>query len=204
MAANMARVPQRVWYSFDMISGLLFQPSFGILWHPYNPYYDAGPPPPPRVPKEEGDNSGRAARGGRFRNPRNRTGPQRPLSPTAPSFVPGAKEHSPSPSQSPHPGFAPRARAPVDDFPRASQVTTIPVPPQPSQVMVGTFVGDMDGFPRLSRSTPRQAWGGGPRTQDPRFAPKGFRGGSPAPGRGQPGRGRGRGRGYAMVVSPTG
>ena len=126
MTTALSHTPEKFWYTFDTIMGLQYQPSSGILWHPYNPYYDPGPPPPPRPPRpDEGDyipGDDKPQRGERFRN--RRRGPERPLSPTAPSFVPGAKEHSPSPSPSPHPGFAPRGRAPPRPaFPHASHIT---------------------------------------------------------------------------------
>ncbi|KAJ2994348.1 hypothetical protein NUW54_g7565 [Trametes sanguinea] len=50
MAAAMSPVPDRAWYSFDTISGFLYEPSSGELWQPYNPYYDPGPPPSSAAP----------------------------------------------------------------------------------------------------------------------------------------------------------
>ncbi|KAH9845979.1 hypothetical protein C2E23DRAFT_891314 [Lenzites betulinus] len=43
----MSPIPQPLWYSFDTINGMLYQPSSGVVWHPYNPYYDPGPLPLP-------------------------------------------------------------------------------------------------------------------------------------------------------------
>ena len=189
MASDMDPVPHSVWYSFDTISGHLYQPSTGAVWHPYNPYYDPGPPPPPRPPKNEGEqgvgheNHNRALRG-RFRH--NRTRPQRPLSPTASDFVPGLKEHPPSPSPSPVPSYASAPR-------RMNDVRTAP-----------GYSVDMDGFPRLPRA-PRA-----PHMWQPQpVRPKPFHGPPPVVGGMHPqagrGRGRGRGRGFAPIaVAPTG
>ena len=190
MAAAMSPVPHRVWYSFDTISGMLYQPSSGVVWHPFNPYYDPGPPPPPRLPRAmDGENdqnkghehSQRPFRGSRFsRN--NRTRPQRPLSPSASSFVPGAKEHSPSPSPSPLPSLGPSPHS-HSSYPHASNVV----------VTAPMFSADADGFPLLPRAAPRQ-W-----QQSPPERPRSFRGAVPGAGRG---RGRGRG-GYPIAVAPT-
>ncbi|RPD58379.1 ribonuclease H-like protein [Lentinus tigrinus ALCF2SS1-6] len=190
MAADMSPVPHRVWYSFDAICGLLYQPSTGVLWHAYNPYYDPGPPPPPRPPKVENEqfvgHEGSARPFRAFRGRHNRTRPQRPLSPTAPNFVPGAKEHSPSPSPSPAPGFLPNHRY-QQSFPRASDVRSAP----------SGFSTDMDGFPRLPRSSAPRQW------QPQPTRPRVFRGGMPGavPAHTQAGRGRGRGRGYAIAAT---
>lgn len=190
MAVVMNPAPHRVWYSFDTISGMLYQPSSGVLWHPFNPYYDPGPPPPPKPPKmvDIDDFSQRPVRGFRWsRN--NRSRPERPLSPNASSFVPGAKEHSPSPSPSPVPSFGPGYRS-HSSFPHANDVV-VTAPPMLS--------ADADGFPRLARPAPRNPW------QQQR--PRSFRGGVPGPGpvHMPAARGRGRGRGgYPIAVAPTG
>ncbi|KAI0757356.1 ribonuclease H-like domain-containing protein [Daedaleopsis nitida] len=193
MADGMSPVPHRVWYSFDTISGLLYQPSTGVVWHPYNPYYDPGPPPPPRLPKSEieqgagQDPSNKPFRASRYSR-HNRARPQRPLSPSASDFVPGLKEHSPSPSPSPNPGFPLNSR-PQSHAPRANDVRN-----------AGGFSVDMDGFPRLPRATRvQQVW------QPQPIRPKTFRGGPPGAGmHPQAGRGRGRGRGFAPLAAPTG
>ena len=190
MAVVMNPAPHRVWYSFDTISGMLYQPSSGVLWRPFNPYYDPGPPPPPKPPKmvDIDDFSQRPVRGFRWsRN--NRSRPERPLSPNASSFVPGAKEHSPSPSPSPVPSFGPGYRS-HSSFPHANDVV-VTAPPMLS--------ADADGFPRLARPAPRNPW------QQQR--PRSFRGGVPGPGpvHMPAARGRGRGRGgYPIAVAPTG
>ncbi|KAF8971509.1 ribonuclease H-like domain-containing protein [Flammula alnicola] len=49
------QTPERVWFSFNLVSGQLLTPD-GFVWHPVNPNYDPGPPPPPRVPREKTDN----------------------------------------------------------------------------------------------------------------------------------------------------
>ena len=191
MTTLMSPSPHRVWYSFDTISGMLYQPSSGILWHPFNPYYDPGPPPPPKPPKvvDIDEFSQRPPRGFRFsRN--NRSRPDRPLSPNATSFVPGAKEHSPSPSPSPVPSFGSGYRS-HSPFPHANNVV-VTAPP----AMLST---DADGFPRLCRAPPRSAW--------PQQRPRSFRGGVPgaAPAHMRAARGRGRGRGdYPIAIAPTG
>lgn len=187
MAAVVSPAPHRIWYSFDTISGMLYQPSSGVLWHPFNPYYDPGPPPPPRPPKvmDMDEFSQRPVRGFRFsRN--NRSRPERPLSPNAPSFVPGAKQHSPSPSPSPVPRFGPGDRS-HSPFSHADNVVAT-APPMLSV--------DADGFPRLGRPAPRSAW------QQQR--PRSFRGGVPGAGpvHMQAARGRGRGR-VGYPIAPT-
>ncbi|TBU34885.1 ribonuclease H-like protein [Dichomitus squalens] len=192
MATAMSPVPHRVWYSFDTISGMLYQPSSGVIWHPFNPYYDPGPPPPPRLPKavdaENGHDPSQRPVRGRWRN--NRTRPQRPLSPSASSFVPGAKEHSPSPSPSPLPSLGPNYRSPTS-FPHANNVV----------VTAPMFSTDADGSPLLPRAAP------GVWQQPQPYRPRSFRGAVPGTGqvRMQAGRGRGRGRGgYPIAVAPTG
>ncbi|KAI0666299.1 ribonuclease H-like domain-containing protein [Trametes maxima] len=220
MAATTTPTPQRVWYTFDTIQGFLYQPSSGIVWHPFNPYYDPGPPPPPRPPRTDGtgppDFPHEPFRGNRYsrRNRNRHPHPQnRPLSPAATAFVPGALAHAPSPSPSPSPvaGISPapaasRAAPPA----HAHAYTRAPAPRYPvahDGGAVPLMDVDADGFPRLARA---------PRAFQPR--PKGFggvgagmggggggfgamqhQGGSPGPaGRG---RGRGRGRGQPQTVS---
>ncbi|CDO72744.1 hypothetical protein BN946_scf184990.g27 [Trametes cinnabarina] len=197
MAAAMTPVPERSWYSFDFISGFLYEPSSGELWQPYNPIYDPGPPPPPRPPRVvDGDSqkgSQEQSRGARFpRRGRARHERTRPLSPSASSFVPGAPAHSPSPSPSPVAGFSSHRTAAVSSASRPSLHTHSPTPRYPSSGATRTTAQmaevDSDGFPRIN------------------YANRGFRG-KPAPfGRGSnlsahsqmrtdPPRGRNRGRG---------
>ncbi|KAI0047676.1 ribonuclease H-like protein [Auriscalpium vulgare] len=47
-ANAMARVPEREYYSFDIIRGDLRDPNLRP-WFAFNPFYDPGPPPPPRA-----------------------------------------------------------------------------------------------------------------------------------------------------------
>ncbi|KAI0823109.1 ribonuclease H-like domain-containing protein, partial [Trametes gibbosa] len=43
MATTMSSAPQAVWYTFDTVNGILYEPSSGVLWRPHNPFYDPGP-----------------------------------------------------------------------------------------------------------------------------------------------------------------
>jgi hypothetical protein len=55
MAREMRLPPKPVYYSFDTINGLLYEPSSTpwapVTWAPVNPRYDPGPPPPPKILK---------------------------------------------------------------------------------------------------------------------------------------------------------
>ncbi|OJT14022.1 Werner Syndrome-like exonuclease [Trametes pubescens] len=204
MATTMDPVPQTVWYTFDTINGFLYQPSSGTVWHPFNPYYDPGPPPPPRPPRVYNDSAPNGAmpipyRANRYSRRNRARNPNQPgsLSPSASSFVPGARTHTPSPSPTPaggppqhsyavSPSSQPHAytRSPPPQYRPANQSTPAPL-----------MDIDMDGFPRLAH-VPRQYQG----------KPKGFGGGGygahphAGPNPGPPGRGRGRGRGRGQTV----
>ncbi|PSS37103.1 hypothetical protein PHLCEN_2v976 [Hermanssonia centrifuga] len=53
--------PLPVYYSFDLVEGYAYQPSVEpVLWHPFNPLYDPGPPPPPRDPKKQKEQKGKS------------------------------------------------------------------------------------------------------------------------------------------------
>ncbi|EKM60759.1 uncharacterized protein PHACADRAFT_48952, partial [Phanerochaete carnosa HHB-10118-sp] len=56
MTLTMNPLPLPSFYSFDLYKGLTYVPSIDdphTLWRPYNPFYDAGPPPEPKPPKEK-------------------------------------------------------------------------------------------------------------------------------------------------------
>ncbi|KAI0639038.1 ribonuclease H-like domain-containing protein [Trametes polyzona] len=204
MAATMSPVPQTVWYTFDTINGFLYQPSSGTVWHPFNPYYDPGPPPPPRPPKVF-DGAGQTGampipyRPNRYsrRNRARHTAQPASLSPSAPAFVPGARAHTPSPSPTPASSFTSPPRA----MPSPSQThlyTRSPAPryPPPNTTSAPPLMDiDADGLPYFSRA-PR-AFQGKPKA----YAGGGF-GAHPHAGSGPSpsGRGRGRGRGRGQTV----
>ncbi|OSD05859.1 ribonuclease H-like protein [Trametes coccinea BRFM310] len=208
MAAAMSPVPDRAWYSFDTISGFLYEPSSGELWQPHNPYYDPGPPPPPRPAKVFNGDGQKGShdqfRGARFprrgRARHERTGP---LSPSASAFVPGASAHSPSPSPSPVAGFSAQRPAPVSSTTHSASYTRNVAPryPSPGDTRTASPVlqVDDDGFPRAGR--PSRGFQNKPPTRGGRGG--GFGAHQQARidlphGRGR-GRGRGRGQGHPTV-----
>lgn len=68
MISSLRTVPLPSFYSFDLLNGVPFQPSAmrlplsqRVMWNPFNPFYDPGPPPERRERPEQSGSSGTAS-----------------------------------------------------------------------------------------------------------------------------------------------